>query len=109
MRFSSACIPDVHKPEFHHRAKQSYSIESLLSIFAHILTRREMLLLLQLISSKDDLSAGQQLQRNELSAFDLVLQTFGVSTSSDPVELLLAHCTVEKGVEIPPITHYKTR
>lgn len=60
MCFNTAGIPDIHKPEFHYGAKQS-SMESLLGIFAH--TRRKILL--QLISSKDDLSAGQQLQRSE--------------------------------------------
>lgn len=37
-----------------------------------------------------------------MSAFDLVLQVFGVSTSSDPVGPPLAGSTVEKGVVIPP-------
>lgn len=45
----------------------------------------------------------------KMNAFDLVLQTFGIGTSSDPVELPLAGSTVEKGVVIPPIRHHKTR
>ncbi len=44
-----------------------------------------------------------------MSAFDLLLQTFGVGTSSDPAEPRLAGSTVEKGAVIPPITHLKTR
>lgn len=88
MRFSSACIPDVHKPEFHHRAKQSHSIESLLSIFAHVLTRRQVQVLLQLISSKDDLSAGQQLQRNER----VLLIWFYRHLESVPTLILLSLC-----------------
>lgn len=110
MPFSSACSLPTYTGWIPPQSRTELQYGELTLYFhSHSHKKTNVGILVQLISSKDDLSAGQQLLRNERVLLIRSLQTFRVGSSSDPVEPLLAGSTVERGAVIPPIVHHETR
>lgn len=81
MPTNSARIPEIHKPEFHRRAKQSHCKDSLLSIFARVLARQMLWFFFFFFGTSFHqrwFVSWAAASEKRTSAFDLVLGTFAL-------------------------------
>lgn len=99
MPTNSARIPEIHKPEFHRRAKQSHCKDSLLSIFARVLARQMLWFFFfffwNFLPPKMICQLGSGFRETN-KCFWSGFRDVCVGASYDPVQPPSTHATVEK-------------